>query len=136
MSTPEEIDEDVAKAIARVIIDHVPVGVMVINEDGEVTLFNHCATDIFGYSQDEALGLDVNTLICEADTPNHSPLLQGAGAVDRPGMTPLPGPRKLHGRHKSGALFPLEFTLSEMRYRRRSLYIGTVRGLAPRADLH
>ena len=44
--------------------------IIIIDEDGAITYWNHAAETLFGYAKDEAIGKDVHTLIVPADYAN------------------------------------------------------------------
>ena len=88
-------------------------GIVLIDADGKIALFNPAAERMFGWKPDEMLGRPAHTLIPEAFP---SPGDNGQAALlPRRFEEMLGRPLEFKARHKSGEEFPVEIALSALR---------------------
>ena len=131
MTTPSSDKETAAKLQA--ILDTAVDGIIVIDSNGIVELYNGGAESIFGYSPEEALGQNVNMLMPAPYKEQHD------GYISRYQETRVAAiigkGREVKGRRKSGQIFPLYLSVSETRAGNRLLYVGMVRDLTERKEL-
>ena len=95
---------------------HIRDAVIVANAATErIVLWNDCATQIFGYSEREALEIPLHTLVPEDLRDRHR---RGLAAYQDSGTGELvSGPGRvveLRGLHKDGHEFPIELTLTKI----------------------
>ena len=93
------------------ILNNAAEAVIVVSADGSIERFNLAAQRLFGYSAEEARGLNLRKLTVELAFD------EAAGADERPAawLQPLMGGRReVTGRRKDGSIFPLELALSEI----------------------
>lgn len=94
----------------KLVVDGSPVGKLVCDSNGSITLANPCAEHMFGYAHDELLGQNVDILLPESLRAAHSrhrsvflkhlrPRTMGEG-------------RELAGLRKDGGIMPLEISLT------------------------
>ena len=87
-------------------------GVVSISRDGRVQLFNRAAEEIFGFRREEIVGQSVNRLMPDSWASQHDDLIRRyehggeAGAVGQI--------RRLTAKRKSGELFPIEISVTEV----------------------
>jgi diguanylate cyclase (GGDEF)-like protein/PAS domain S-box-containing protein len=94
------------------ILNNAAEAVIVIAADGGIERFNLAAQRLFGYSAEEARGLNLRRLTVELAVDDAAP-----GGDERPAawIGPLMGGRReVTGRRKDGTVFPLELALSEI----------------------
>ena len=109
-------------------VDTAMEGIISFDGSGAILSANPAAREMFGYDGDETLGGDVSMLMSESLRLAHD------GFIDyhRAGETKSFGARrKLEGRRKDGAVFPLEIALSEATLNGRRLFVGFMRDLSP-----
>jgi PAS domain S-box-containing protein len=95
------------------ILDIAAEGVVSINENQRITLFNHGAESIFGYTASEVLGLPVDVLLPQRFTGDHSRHIREF--ADSPDITRLMSLRRaIFGRRKDGTEFPAEGSISKL----------------------
>ncbi len=94
--------------LLRSVVEGLPNGVLVVNSDGLITLFNREAERLFGYHRAEVLGQPLEILLPERHWQSHRNLHEQFDGITRP----LGTGRVLTGRKKSGAEFPVEIGLS------------------------
>jgi PAS domain S-box-containing protein len=91
-----------SEARIRAILDNAADAIMTITPTGIVRTINPATQSIFGYSEDEVVGLDVRTLMPEGTTiwpPDDIPSFSA----------------ETKGRRKNGKLFPLEMSCARTR---------------------
>ena len=93
-----------AAAHTSAILDHMADGVFTVNAQGLIETFNQAACSIFGYTQPEAVGLEVMRLIPQLQH-EHS-----AGAAYLAGR-----PQASQAQHKDGRQFPVSMSISDIK---------------------
>ena len=111
----EEAVSDSARM--RAIFDGFADAVVTIGADGVMTSANAAATRMFGYSQHELVGRNLDSIVPQSERGR----LAG-------------GSREMEGRRRDGAAFPLEMTVSEIRHDGERLSIGFIRDLSERHE--
>lgn len=105
--------------------------IIMIDNDGRIALWNQAAEKVFGYTVNEAMGQDVQTLI----TPQRF-RAANAQAFDRFRTTGegsvLGKTLELTGLRKGGAEFPVEFSLSAENFQGKWVAVATVRDITER----
>lgn len=111
------------------LFESAPDAVLVI-DSGTIIAANPQAERIFGYTAKELLGEPIEKLVPERFHDAHPRHREGyvADPLPRPMGTGL----ELWGRHKSGAEFPVEISLSPLRQRDRMLVSAAVRDVTDR----
>lgn len=113
------------------IIRNVMDGIITIDESGKIHGFNPAAEKIFGYSQQDVLGKNVNMLMPEPDRSQHDAYI---GRYLQTGQSRILGVRgrEVTALRKNGELFPLEMSASEMILGGLRYFIGIVRDITER----
>src|SRR5690348_5815998 len=96
-------------SIFTVMVEHSPVGKLLVGKDGKIIYLNPKAQAIFGYSQKELLGHTIEDLLPERYRAHHSGLRDSFMA--HPSPRPMGVGRQLFALHKSGREFPVEIGL-------------------------
>ncbi len=99
----------------RAILDGLADAIVTIGADGVMTSANAAAARMFGYSQHELVGRNLDSIIPRSERGR----LAG-------------GAHEMEGRSRDGAAFPLEMTVSEIRHDGERLSIGSIRDLSER----
>jgi two-component system, sensor histidine kinase and response regulator len=94
----------------RSIIGSAPDGMLVVDAGGAITHCNTKMEDIFGYSQDEMLGMSVDMLV-PMETRGHHPKLRESFFA-KGGSRSMGEGKELNGLRKDGSTFPVEVSLS------------------------
>ncbi|MGQ0667934.1 MAG: PAS domain S-box protein [Nitrospiraceae bacterium] len=107
--------EEVAKErdlAFSLVVESVPGGIVMIHQDGTISLVNGRIEQMFGYSRDELLGRPIDLLLPEylwqedarlrGDSPS-APALHTTGTLNDP-----------FGRRKDGSRFPIEIVLTPL----------------------
>ncbi len=89
-------------------------GIVTIDTTGELLSFNRAAQKIFGYSEAEILGKNVSMLLPPPHQDKHDGYIARylqTGQARVIGKT-----QELQGRRKNGMLFPMEISITEVKY--------------------
>jgi PAS domain S-box-containing protein len=92
-----------------------PIGLVLADQDGKIVLVNSQTEKIFGYRREELLGRSIEVLVPETFRKVHTELRRGFAA--EPQIRDLGVGRDLYGRHKDGAIVPVEIGLNPIRAR-------------------
>ncbi len=99
-----------SEARLRQVLEVAPEAILEIDAQGQILLINEAAEQMFGYSRDEFLGLNVDTLVPDAQRGNHAQLRLGYAL--KPKRRPMGSGLHLHAQRRDGSLFPVEISLS------------------------
>ncbi|WP_426322839.1 response regulator [Pseudoduganella sp. R-43] len=108
------------------VVDSVGEGIVTIDEQGRIETFNRAASEIFGYSAQEAVGAGIQMLMPEPIRAAHQhgmrrflsggdPHVIGKGAVELPAL------------RKDGTQFTVELTISAIRDEGKYRFVGVLR---------
>jgi two-component system sensor kinase FixL len=102
--------------------------IIVIDGDNAIQRFNRAAENMFGYSETEITGCNVNILIPEPHHSNHDKYIRryaetGEAAIIGKG-------REETGLRKSGETFPMFLSVGEIRQAHGNRYLGIIRDLS------
>ncbi|EQA37241.1 PAS domain S-box protein [Leptospira inadai serovar Lyme str. 10] len=119
-----------SEARMRAIISTAVDGVITIDTRGRIIDFNKSAERIFGYTNSELLGKNIQELMPE---PYHS----GQGAIlknyIRTGTTKIIGTgREALGRRKDGSIFPARLAIGHVKLPREVLFVSFVTDISER----
>jgi two-component system sensor kinase FixL len=111
----------------RSILDTIPDAMIVIDDHGIMQHFSTAAVRLFGHSEQEAIGQNVNILMPEPDCSRHDGYLsryQSTGERHIIGIG-----RFVTGKHRDGATFPMHLSVGEMHSGGKRHFTGFVRDL-------
>ena len=128
-------EREEAEARTRAIIDNMLDGLITIDEKGNITSFNPAASRLFGYSQEEVLGMNicqlVNVIEKDGDPEDGTPFTS-IDCLKKSIIRVTKSPYELLGRRKDGTTFPVEISLSEMKLGETRLAIAMIRDITER----
>ncbi|MBW4522755.1 MAG: CHASE3 domain-containing protein [Scytolyngbya sp. HA4215-MV1] len=98
-----------SKTLMSAIVSTVVDGVIILDDEGKIEIFNPTAVKMFAYEPEEVIGQQLDFLLAE-------PLVQKVKGTEITASLPLrPGrPWKTKGARKIGTPFPIEISISEM----------------------
>lgn len=114
------------QAVTNTVLD----GLITIDDHGLIQTFNPAATRIFGYTETEVVGHNVNMLMPDPYRAEHDGYLGhylSGGAARVIGIG-----REVSGRRKNGTVFPMELGVNEMQANGARSFVGTVRDISER----
>ena len=136
IGTVQDISKDVLAAEALVenenylnqIISNAPDAVIVINEKGNITLWNPKTVEIFGWTAEEVLGLDLtDTIIPTQYRENHK---VGVKRIVKTGEARILNKTlEITALNKAGKEFPISLTISQATQRGNKLFIAFLRDI-------
>ena len=120
-----------SEARTRSVLDNVADGIVTVGDDGVIQSFNRAASELFGYTEQEAIGQPFSMIVrpkypgdfashAEANQQLLSPQPRGARAAE-----PV-------GRRKDGSMFPMELDLSDVELETGTIHIGCLRDISER----
>ncbi len=114
----------------RTIVESAVNGMITIDAQGIVELFNPAAEKIFGYAANEVTGQNVKMLMPE---PYHSEHDGYLGNYHRTGIAKIIGTgREVVGQRKNGSTFPMDLAVSEMQLGHEKMFVGLVMNITER----
>ncbi len=117
----------------RAVFDAAPDAMIVVDQEGCVRALNTRVEELFGYDPEELIGRDVEILVpLEVGNQHRHDRAKYSSA---PNLRPMGGGLDLAGRHKSGATFPVDVSLSPVRVEGEMLIIAAVRDVTERNRL-
>lgn len=112
----------------QAILDNMFDGVITINTRGTIQSFNKAASTIFGYSQDEVLGLNVTMLMPPHFKNQHEAYLRHHNeSLDSEVLNTL---REVEGKRKNGDTFPMSLSISKILRAGTVTFVGLVRDIS------
>lgn len=114
----------------RAIVENVLDAIITVDRHGIVQSCNPAAERIFGYSAQEVIGRNVSILMPEPHRASHDNYLRAY--VEHGNAKIIGGNIEVMGLRKTGSVFPIELTVSEMRVDEEIYFIGTVRDITDR----
>ena len=106
------------------ILDNVHEAILTIDHIGTVQSFNQAAERIFGYSTHEVIGNNVKMLMPSPYRNEHDGYLSRYQQDRTPHVIGIG--RKVQGLRKSGEVFPMRLSVTEIRRQGESHYVGLV----------
>jgi PAS domain S-box-containing protein len=114
----------------RGFLNSAPDAMVIVTEQGQITLTNAKTEELFGYTQDELLGKDINILIPEHLRSNHR-LHQADFFTNH--HNPARGVGSdLYALHKDGREFPVEILLSQFNMGDEIVVLSAIRDITER----
>jgi PAS domain S-box-containing protein len=97
----------------RLVLDGAPNAMIMVDSAGVISFANAPAATVFGYSHNELIGCNIETLIPERFRDQHPG--HRKGFFSQPSTRAMGAGRDLFGRRKDGSEFPVEVGLNPMR---------------------
>jgi len=107
-------------------LDLIPDPAIVVSANGEIRFLSARASALFGYESGAIRGRPVEVLVPEAIRSEHSRMVASFMAAPHARPLGVGGPR-LHGCHRSGALIPVEISLSPVDVDREVMVVACIR---------
>ena len=113
------------------ILDLAMEGIVSMDADQTITLFNRGAESIFGYRASEVLGQKINLLIPGRFHASHAEHV-GNFQKSRDKAKWMSEPRQVYGKRKSGEEFPIEASISKLEIDGGQVYTVVLRDITQR----
>lgn len=115
---------------ARTLLDCVPAGILVVDEQGNIKLVNASTEKLFGYNRFELLGRNVEVLVPARLGDMHK--ADRSTFLRKPEARPMGAGRDLRARRRDGSEFPVEIGLNPVSHDGRSAVLATVIDISER----
>jgi two-component system, LuxR family, sensor kinase FixL len=102
-------------------------GMIIMDQRGRMELVNPAALRLFGYEENEVIGMNVKMLMPEPDHSAHDDHLKRYKETGRKSIIGVG--REVIGRRKDGMHFPFSLSVSEVELRDRTMYVGMIHDL-------
>lgn len=123
----------IAEARWRAVVDAAVDGIIVIDSKGRIEVFNPAAQRMFGYTEEEAVTLNVRVLMPEPARSHHDGYLSHYVTTGERRVIGIG--RAVTGQRKDGQTFPLHLSVGEMEIDGEKHFTGILHDLSSRADL-
>ena len=101
-----------SEATVRALLDSAAQVILAVDASGTIVMVNHMTETTFGYKPDELLGQSLDLLLPEEVRSRHRE--HQKDYFDSPRNRPMGIGLELKARHKIGAIFPVEISLSHV----------------------
>ncbi|MGZ5269681.1 MAG: PAS domain-containing sensor histidine kinase [Ramlibacter sp.] len=113
------------------LLDSAMDGIITIDADQRIVMYNRAAERIFGWRQDEVMGRSLDVLLPERDRGRHGAHVRQFGAT---GVTSrrMGDGTVIHGLRRSGEEFPMDASISQLDSAEGKLYTVILRDVTDR----
>lgn len=111
----------------RSILENAVEAIFTFTEDGSTETINPAASDLFGYQENELVGMNIGSLI-----PEFEGVADINAISERLKKIAVNGEVFVLGLKKNGSLFPVEFTLGNPIYKNKPLWMAIIRDITER----
>jgi two-component system sensor histidine kinase/response regulator len=125
-----ESDLKDAEARMRAILDNVLDTIITFDEGGVIVSVNPAVVEVFGYRPEEVVGKNVDLLMHDPERFGHEALVAAYDAMAQARPSGLGD--ELEGVTRSGRVFPMELTVTEVYFKNRRLFIWVIRDITER----
>ncbi|WP_084766232.1 sensor histidine kinase [Nitrococcus mobilis] len=119
-----------SERLFRSLLKAAPSAILLIDAAGTITLANEQAEVVFGFPHDELIGMRIETLMPERFRSRHVGYRETYQT--NPVTRPMGAGRELYARHKNGAEFPVDISLSPLETDAGLLTISIARDITDR----
>ncbi len=117
----------------RVVLETAVDGIIIIDAQGWVQMFNPACERLFGYRADEVIGRNVSMLMPSPYRDEHDGYLDG---FHRTGERKIIGiGREVSGLRKDGTTFPMDLSVGEVKQAEQSMFVGIIHDLTARKHI-
>ena len=131
----DRLDHDLQASDARwrAIVDSAMDGIIAIDQHGRVETFNPAAERLFGYTEQEVLGRNVDMLMPSPYHEEHDSYLSRYLATGRAKIIGIG--REVMGRRKDGNTFPLHLSVGQITIGGQRKFTGILHDLSGRVEM-
>ena len=115
------------------ILELAPEGIIAINENFKITLFNKGAERVFGYSAKEVKGKSINILLPKRFRRNHNKYIRSFDASEE-SYSRMGRRGEISGLHKSGEEFPAAASISKLTIGSEKIYTVLIQDITERKN--
>ena len=112
------------------IVETVHEGIISINQNGVIDLFNSGAQKMFGYERDQAVGQHISMLSNGYDKKQVDQYIKDYLSLSDEVSLVQGGYREVSVMRKDGTLFPVELSIGEMQRGKERIFVATLRDIS------
>ncbi|MBV6656563.1 MAG: PAS domain S-box protein, partial [Devosiaceae bacterium] len=112
------------------LLDTAVDGIILIDDEMKILVFNSACEELFGYSADEVIGSNVSMLMPREYAAEHDGYVERYMSTGEKRIIGIG--REVRGQHRDGSDFPLELSVGEALTPAGRQFVGIVRDLRPR----
>jgi two-component system sensor kinase FixL len=130
-----EPQEERAQRLERefqAVLDAAVDAVVLFDNDGRIDLLNHAGERMFGYNEEEVVGLKVNILLPEPYRSQHDDYLRHYVEAGEPRM--IGGGRELLAKRRDGSEFSAELAIGRVKGTDPPRFVGFIRDITVRRN--
>jgi two-component system, LuxR family, sensor kinase FixL len=120
------------RSLIATVLDTVVDGLITIDRNGIIQLFNKACINLFGYAPDEVVGQNVRILMPEPYHSEHDRYISAYLATGVPKVIGIS--REVVGRRKDGSTFPMELAVGASPQAGNHAFVGRVRDVTERRE--
>ncbi len=133
-SAIRDLSDDVSsETYFQNLLESAPDAMIIVDPDGKITIANHQAEQMFGYSRSEMLGKEIEMLLPARFRGRHS--AHRNDFLAEPRVRPMGAGMELAGQRKDGSEFPVEISLSPVPSGQTTLVSSVIRDVTERKRL-
>lgn len=117
----------------RNILQSLADAIITINPAGKISFVNMAAQKIFGHSEAELIGENINKLLAPTLKGDDNGLIQNYFQTAHAKILGIG--RELEAQRKNGEIFPIELTLAEVKQQNEPLFVGAIRDISEKKRL-
>lgn len=117
----------VSSSCLHSVLDTAVNGIIVIDDNGTILIYNRACENMFGYKSAEVVGKNVNTLMPSATAKQHDQFIRNYLKSGDPKVVGIG--REVVGRHKDGTEIPIELSVGEAQTESGHQFIGVLKDL-------
>ncbi len=114
----------------KTISDNILEAIITIDEKGRIASVNSVAERIFGWSEHEIIGQNINMLMPEPYHSEHDGYLANYMGGGEPKI--IGREREVSAKRKNGSIFPITLGISDVRLENQRMFIGVIRDISER----
>ncbi len=120
------------ESLFRALLESAPDAMVIVAEDGLITLVNKQTEALFGFTRDELVGRPVETLVPQRLHGRH--IAHRDGFFTAPTVRPMGVDLDLFGVRRDGSEFPVEISLSPLRTDQGLMVCAAIRDVTERRE--
>ena len=117
-----------SESLFRTTINTVVDGVILVDDDGRIQLYNPACERLFGYMSNEVIGQDAKMLLPESQQDEFTNILSRKTSVSE--TSELEKVQEVFGRHKDGTTFPMEISTGKTMISSGRAFVGVIRDIS------
>jgi len=119
-----------SEARLSAVIDTAVDGIILIDTQGTITMYNAACERLFGFSAAEAIGQNVKMLMPSPYRDEHDSYIRNYRETRQPRIIGIG--REVVGRRKDGTTFPMDLSVGEARLTSGSAFVGIIKDISLR----